>query len=208
MRRTHKSLVAAALLAGTCALAVPSLAPAASAHSRSASTTLRLADGTRIGRVEFSNKHGVTNVEVNLDVPEGRTPLRAFHGFHVHANDNAANGKGCVADPAQPSSTWFVSADGHLKSGTEVHGDHLGDMPPLHLNSNGEASAEFTVDRLPIEGLYDKVVILHAGPDNLGNVPTGTGPEQYTANSQAAVDKTANTGNAGDRVACGVIRTG
>ena len=50
------------------------------------------------------------------------------------------------------------------------------------------------------------VVILHANPDNFGNVPTGSADNQYTANSEAATTATANTGNAGNRVACGVIR--
>ena len=44
----------------------------------------------------------------------GQSP--GFHGFHIHANDDPANGKGCIADPAQAPSTWFVSADGHLKA--------------------------------------------------------------------------------------------
>ena len=54
--------------------------------------------------------------------------------------------------------------------------------------------------------LRNRVVILHANPDNFGNVPTGPAANQYTANSQAATTATANTGNAGNRVACGVIR--
>ena len=58
---------------------------------------------------------------------------------------------------------------------------------------------------MPAE-LPGKAVILHAGADNFGNVPVGTGPDQYTANSAAATTKTGNTGNAGDRIACGVIK--
>jgi Cu-Zn family superoxide dismutase len=203
------SLAAALTLAGGCA-GLPHLPgghgdSGGSAHS--AQATLHLADGTAIGDVELRRHHGVTEVEVDLEVPAGRTAVRAFHGFHVHANDDPANGEGCVADPAQPSSTWFVAADGHLRSGPETHGDHQGDMPPLLLNADGRASATFTTDRLPLDQLDGRAVILHAGPDNLGNVPTGTDADQYTANSQAAIDKTRNTGNAGDRLACGVLHT-
>ena len=70
--------------------------------------------GTAIGDVRFLNRDEATEVRVSLSVPAGATAVRAFHGFHVHANDNPANGDGCLADPSAAPSTWFVSADGHL----------------------------------------------------------------------------------------------
>jgi Cu/Zn superoxide dismutase len=36
-------------------------------------------------------------------------------------------------------------------------------------------------------------------------VPIGEALDQYTANAPDATTKTQNTGNAGDRIACGVI---
>lgn len=48
-------------------------------------------------------------------------------------------------------------------------------------------------------------MIVHAGADNFGNVPVGGALNQYTANDVAATTATKNTGNAGDRLACGVI---
>jgi Cu/Zn superoxide dismutase len=47
---------------------------------------------------------------------------------------------------------------------------------------------------------------LHQGPDNYGNVPVGTAPNQYTANSAEATTLTQNTGNAGARIGCAVIQ--
>lgn len=169
---------------------------------------LRLADGTRIGTVSFSNPKGqdATTVEVDLAVPASRTPLKAFHGFHVHANNDPANGFGCVADPRQPSSTWFVSADGHLRrDAADAHANHAGDLPSLYLNGDGRARATFTIDRFSADELFDRAVVVHAGPDNFGNVPVGEGAAQYSANARDALLATANTGNAGDRVACGLI---
>ena len=131
--------------------------------------------------------------------------MRVFHGFHVHANDNPANGIGCVADPLAAPATWFVSADGHLMHAGEVHGGHSGDMPSLHLDSDGTAETTFAIDRIDVGELDGRVVILHAGADNFGNVPVGTMPNQYTANSPDASGLTGRTGNAGDRVACGEI---
>ena len=129
----------------------------------------------------------------------------SFHGIHIHANDTSANGDGCIADPAQPSSTWFVSADGHWKKDpTELHGHHAGDLPSVYVNNDGTVKMRFVVDKLTPRQVVGRAVVLHAGPDNFGNVPVGPAADQYTAGS-AALAKTQATGNAGDRFGCGVI---
>ena len=170
------------------------------------SATLRLADGTRVGTVVL-RPHGrnATKVRVVLKAP-ALIARRAFHGFHVHANDNPANGNGCVADPAQPPSTWFVSADGHYTDPGVRHGDHRGDFPVLYVDASGRATASFVTDRFRPADVVGRAVIVHARADNYANVPTGTAPNQYTPNAPDAVTLTAATGNAGDRLACGLIR--
>ena len=168
---------------------------------------LALADGTAVGTVTFLNQPGEawTVVRAALKLPPAATNVRSFHGFHVHANDNPANGNDCVADPKAASSTWFVSADGHWRrSAEESHGDHAGDMTSLYLNRDGRANLEFTIDRLVPGELFNRAVIMHAGPDNFGNVPIGALATQYSGASDAIV-ATRNTGNAGDRIACGAI---
>jgi superoxide dismutase, Cu-Zn family len=65
----------------------------------------------------------------------------------------------------------------------------------------------FDIDRIPIGDLANRVVILHAKPDNFGNVPVGTADDQYSAGKDS-LTKTQATGNAGDRIACGVITVG
>ena len=169
---------------------------------------LALADGTPIGTVVFLNepKEEWTVVRVELNVKPGATNVRSFHGFHIHANDTVANGIDCQADPKAPSSTWFVSADGHWKRDpNDNHGDHSGDMPSLYLNRDGKARSEFTIDRFIPGEIFNRAVILHAGPDNFANIPLGVLPTQYTANSSDAITATRNTGNSGDRIACGTI---
>jgi Cu-Zn family superoxide dismutase len=170
------------------------------------SATLRLADGTRVGTVVL-RPHGrhATQVHVVLKAP-ALIARRAFHGFHVHANDNPANGNGCVADPAQAASTWFVSADGHYTDPGVRHGDHRGDFPVLYVDASGRATASFVTDRFRPADVVGRAVIVHARADNYANVPTGTAPNQYTPNAPDAVTLTAATGNAGDRLACGLIR--
>jgi Cu-Zn family superoxide dismutase len=180
---------------------------AADAHGRWAGASLRGADGTRVGHVTFSGGHHWDHTEVTVRLKHA-SAIEAFHGLHIHANDTVANGDGCIADAAQPSSTWFVSADGHWKhDATELHGGHAGDLPSVFVNADGTATVRFDVDKLTPEEIVGRAVVLHAGPDNFGNVPVGTNADQYTPGA-TALAKTQGTGNAGDRIACGVIAGG
>lgn len=185
--------------------AVVTLSPPASADERElAKANMRLADGQFVGSAVFLGvNETVTRVRVQLNMPDD-DPMPGFHGLHVHANDDPANGNGCQADSSQPSTTWFVSADGHLAEAGQKHGAHAGDLPPLLLTENGRAYSVSITDRLQVEDVLGKAVLLHAEPDNLGNVPVGVGPTEYQPGSQA-VAVTEKTGNAGDRVACGVV---
>jgi superoxide dismutase, Cu-Zn family len=184
--------------------AVALAAESAGAHERWAQARLRSADGTRLGSVAFAkDDSGDTAVTIWL---RKTVAVESFHGIHIHANDTSANGDGCIADPAQASSTWFVSADGHWKKDpTELHGHHAGDLPSVFVNADGTAKLRVIVDKLTPREVVGRAVVLHMGPDNFANVPVGPGPEQYTAGS-AALAKTQATGNAGDRFGCGVIR--
>ncbi len=179
-------------------------ATTAGAHSRSAKATLAAADGTTVGTVEFKTDDGYTEVRVRLSAVVG---VDAFHGFHIHANDvvTETNGEGCIADPAAAPSTWFVSADGHYNPTGQTHSHHVGDMPVVYVNADGSVETRFRIDKINPSDLRGKAVVLHAGADNFANVPLGAGASQYTANTPEATAATARTGNAGDRIACGVI---
>ena len=200
-----KKVLALGAATATAALAgVLVLGLQASAHTAQFSANLRDPEGRLVGTVKFRIGRDAMHVDAKLQ----RNPyvgVDAFHGFHVHANDNPANGRGCVADPSDRS-TWFVSADGHLSASGERHGEHSGDLPSPLVMADGSARLSFTTDRIEPEVLRGKAVILHDMPDNFGNVPVGTEPNNYTANSPAATARTAATGNAGDRVACGLLR--
>lgn len=163
--------------------------------------TVRLADGRAVGTVRFQRDRDGTRVNVALRMPVDLAGA-TFHGFHVHANSDPANGSGCVADPAAPPSTWFVSADGHLSEPGATHGDHTGDLPVVYVQEGGEARATFVTDRFEPRDVVGRAVIVHALPDNYGNIPASG----YTPVGPAAVDLTARTGNAGDRIACGVVQ--
>jgi Cu-Zn family superoxide dismutase len=123
-----------------------------------------------------------------------------FHGFHVHERG--------VCDPASTDASGapapFTSAGGHFQSGSQVHAGHLGDFPPLLVTSGGRSRAVFITDRFTIAQLIDadgSALIIHAQPDNQGNIPsryqspTGTGPDSATL----------ATGDSGARFGCGVV---
>ncbi len=170
---------------------------------------LRDTAGATLGRATFFTSDGHTRVSVWLrQMPVGAS-VDSFHGFHIHANNVPDNGVGCIAN-ADPALA-FVSADAHWNNEDGVaktHGAHLGDLPSLYVNSDGSVSSTFTIDRVQASLLTGKALVLHAGPDNFGNVPVGdvaTAPNAYTPNSAGATTATQNTGNAGNRIACGVI---
>ena len=188
--------VGAVLVAGVIGTA------AATAHGRLAKATIAAADGSPLGTVEFRTERGHLQVRARLT---GAPGVEAFHGFHIHANDVPANGDGCIADAAAAPSTWFASADGHYNPAGVTHAHHAGDMPVMYVSADGTAEARFQMDRVDPGGLDGKVVIFHAGADNYANVPLGSSATQYTANSTDATAATARTGNAGDRLGCGVI---
>jgi len=203
MKAKLKIGVASAMLAAASAVGV-GVAAQADASGWRARATLRVADGTEIGQVTFKGKRSETEVRVKLEHLPANWATDAFHGFHIHAN-NTGPDEGCVADPALEPSLWFVSADGHWKADQQEHAGHQGDMPSVLVNADGSAEMEFVTGRFDPSAIVGRAVIVHAGADNFGNLPVGGAPNQYTANSDAATAATKNTGNAGDRLACGVI---
>lgn len=156
-----------------------------------ATAKLRDAAGERVGDVRFRVRHHrvVGSIEVELPGDSSR-----FHGFHLHANNDPANGVGCVG-PA------FTSADGHWNPTGAGHGNHSGDLPPLLLGADGRSRAKFEIGHFRQGELAGLAVIVHAGPDNLANIPT-----RYSAGGVPGPDATTlGTGDAGGRFACGVI---
>lgn len=144
------------------------------------------ADRDRIGRVrlEQRGRRGPVRVSVNV-----RELSPGFHGFHVHAT-------GTCEGPD------FVSAGSHLNPPGAAHPAHAGDMPVLLVAENGRAAARFATDRFSIRDLRDddgSAIIVHALPDNYANIPT----DRYDPDPDAT---TLGTGDAGGRVACGVVK--
>ncbi len=162
--------------------------------------TAELADpaGEVLGNVEFYNLDGG---ETEIVVAAENLESAGFYGFHVHQVGE------CEADsqaPDDPENTGaFLSAGSHIPGGEDVdHPEHAGDLPVLLATQDGTAQMSVVTDRLDESTLLDEdgsAVILHSNPDNYANVP-----ERYLDDSTPDED-TLGTGDAGARLACGVI---
>lgn len=153
-------------------------------HGRVASATLIDSAGERVGRVVmYERRRGdVVYLEARLsDLPPG------FHGFHIHTTGRC--------DPPT-----FTTAGGHFNPTGAAHGAHAGDLPSLLVTEDGEATLATATDRFSIADLRDadgSAVMVHSGRDNFANIPARYGtPDQETL----------STGDAGSRIACGVVR--
>lgn len=155
-------------------------APALPAAAQAAQAALKNGEGKEVGSVNLTQTpHGVLiNVSVK-GLPPGE------HAFHVHA-----------VGKCEPP---FTSAGGHFNPGNKKHGimaaegQHAGDMPNLHIPQSGDLVVEvvntgITLDKGKPNSVFDadgSAVIIHAGGDDY---------------------KTDPTGDAGGRIACGVIQ--
>ena len=153
-------------------------------HGRVASAALIDSAGERVGRVWMYERRrdDVVHLEARLDdLPPG------FHGFHIHAVGRC--------DPP-----GFTTAMGHFNPTGETHGEHAGDLPSLLVTDDGEATLATVTDRFSIADLRDadgSAVMVHSGRDNFANIPARYGTPDA---------ETLATGDAGSRIACGVVR--
>lgn len=151
------------------------------------------ADGSQLGTVTFAEtSDGVEVVAEVQDLEEG------FYGFHVHGVGLCEPESAAPDDPEQTGA--FLSAGGHLGADAGEHPDHAGDLPSLLVTSSGTGHLSFVTDRLTAQDLLDddgSAVMIHGGHDNFANIP-----ERYAV--EGPDEGTLRTGDAGDRLACGV----
>lgn len=145
-----------------------------------ASALLVDARGKKVGTANLSEVEGGVRVELEA---AGLSP--GPHGFHIHK----------AGDCHGPD---FRSAGGHFNPFNRKHGlenpggAHAGDLPNLVAGEDGTARADVVA----------KGVTLRPGPASLLR-PGGT---SLVIHERADDGKTDPDGNAGGRVACGVIR--
>ncbi len=78
----------------------------------------------------------------------------------------------------------FPNTLSHYNPTDAPHPGHAGDLPPL-LSNGGEAYLSVLTDRFQLADVLGRTVVIHSGPDDFSSQPAG---------------------NAGSKIACGVIR--
>ncbi len=164
--------VAAIALIGGCS----SMPWSGGSHARAQARVQPTQGHTATGTVDFTQRGDHVVVSASF---RGLTP--GDHGFHVHEK----------GDCSAPDAT---SAGGHFNPTNQPHGKpmegphHVGDMPMLHADANGNAHLNATIRGASLSGgatnLVGRAVVVHANRGDYRSQPAG---------------------DAGPRVACGVI---
>jgi Cu-Zn family superoxide dismutase len=171
---------------------------------RSITTQLKGPDGVEVATAKFDFSNGYATITIATSGAGHITP--GFHGVHIHkvgkceANSTAPTG-GAPGD--------FLSAGGHFQAPGHSAEPASGDLTSLEVRKDGVGMLVTTTDAFAMEDLLTgekTAIIIHAGADNFGNIP----PDRYTqTNGTPGPDQTTmTTGDAGKRVACGVIGAG
>lgn len=170
----------------------------------SLTTHLKSPEGVDVATAKFEFDNGYVTITIQNTGLGQLTP--GFHGVHIHSV-----GK-CEPDSVAPTGGApgnFNSAGPHYQAPGHSGMPESGDLTSLQVRKDGAALLVTTTDAFTKEDLTSgagSAIVIHAGPDNFGNIP----PERYNqVNGAPGPDATTmSTGDAGKRVACGVIRAG
>lgn len=141
-----------------------------------AAAALKPASGSQVnGTVNFHETAEGLHIVADIS---GLTPGK--HGFHVHE-------KGDCSDPEAKSAGDHFNPTAKPHGAHDAPAHHAGDLGNLEADANGQARLERQVQGVSLsgpDGLIGRGLIVHANEDDLKSQPSG---------------------NAGARVACGVI---
>jgi superoxide dismutase, Cu-Zn family len=162
---------------------------------------LKSPDGTTVATADFEFSGGYATITVKTVAAGKLAP--GFHGMHIHAV-----GK-CEPNSVAPTGGApgdFNSAGAHFQVAGHTAHPASGDLTSLEVRGDGSAMLVTTTDAFTAADLLagaHTAIIIHEKADNFANIP----PERYQqVNGTPGPDETTMaTGDAGKRVACGVI---
>ncbi|MDT7756632.1 MAG: superoxide dismutase, Cu-Zn family [Mycobacterium sp.] len=162
---------------------------------------LKTPDGTTVATASFAFSGDYATVTVKTVAQGLLAP--GFHGLHVHS---AGKCEANSVAPAGGAPGDFNSAGGHFQKAGHTTHPASGDLTSLQVRQDGTAMLVTTTDAFTAADLLagaKTAIIIHEKADNFANIP----PERYQQiNGTPPPDETTMaTGDAGKRVACGVI---
>lgn len=86
------------------------------------------------------------------------------HGFHIHTYGNCDNNGQAAGGHLDPKET-------NQHKGPYDDSGHLGDLPVLYVDKNGNATIPVLAPRLELSEIQGHSVIIHAGSDNYSDDP-------------------------------------
>ena len=177
---------------------------AAPGASPNITTHLKAPDGTQVATATFQFNNGYATVTIETTANGVLAP--GFHGLHIHKVGKCEPNS---VGPTGGAPGDFLSAGGHFQTPGHSTEPASGDLTSLEVRRDGSASLMTTTDAFAMDDLLGgqkTAIIIHAGADNFANIP----PERYSqSNGTPGPDETTmSTGDAGKRVACGVIGAG
>jgi Cu-Zn family superoxide dismutase len=178
---------------------------APASHTDTLTAQLKTADGTQVAAATFEFQDGFATVTVQTTGTGKLTP--GFHGLHLHS---VAKCEANSVAPAGGAPGDFLSAGGHFQASGHTTHPASGDLASLQVREDGSALLVTTTNAFTKDDLLGgngTAIIIHAGSDNFANIP----PERYQQINGGAPgpdETTMATGDAGKRVACGVVGTG
>ncbi|HZH03925.1 MAG TPA: superoxide dismutase family protein [Myxococcaceae bacterium] len=155
--------------------------PKAPAPAATAAALLEPKSGSTVEGAAVFTEQADGRVALKLDVanaPPGK------HAVHLHVNGDCS-----APDGASAGGHWNPNGDAHGKWDHAPF--HLGDIGNLEVGEDGKGSVTLTTDAWKISGepngVVGRSVVVHGGVDDFTSQPAG---------------------NAGNRIACGVVRPG
>ena len=135
-------------------------------------------DTSVTGSATFESVNGKIKMVLNITAPSKANKSVAVH-IHEHP--------GCGDNGKDAHGHWNPTKANHGKWGSDAF--HSGDIGNVELNGEGKGSKELETDRWSIGGdsttnILNRSIIVHGGVDDF---------------------KTQPTGNAGNRIGCGII---